>query len=316
MESFERPSQKPKEEAFPVELDDFVDRPQLYVALKRLPAAIRELHMPKVEPMDEMDGLMYLTTIIERREKANTQFKLSDESIAKEYRGREQTLQRELETTVLNDTENFIGDGQTADVKRFTYTDGDEERRLAVKYVSRPRAHTLDVDEEHDLLSEVEQLQRIEAIEKERGATRYIKVPHPYFYLRSGRVQCYGMEEVDGINLLKFRKGETDPQMLADMRESFRGIDRAALQAEITKFFEAMHTICYHGDIFIDRPGNIMASRDGTFYVIDFGEATRGSKIDEQLEDFYKEEKEKELEAAKIEIGKFLDRLYADEVVH
>ncbi len=302
----------PKPKAAPVEdmpdIEDFSHHPELYASLKRIPEELRLIHLKAIEDLSDEDALGYVQAFLERREAAKTRFHVSDGPLSAEFAGKEAEIRGQLETSVFKGTENRIGEGQTAEVKRFTYQGTGPERRMAVKYLLHPREHTLSVDKEHDLLSEVDQLEHVS-----RADTAHIRVPHPYFYLRSGRVQCYGMEEVDGVNLRAFREGVYDSTLKDELREAFRGLDRAALDAEIDTFFDAMHEICLHGDIFVDKPGNIMASRDGSFYIIDFGESTHSTTIEEQLDALYKEESEKEKEAARTEIRKFLDALYREE---
>lgn len=307
-----RPKTVSSEELPPLDIDDFADKKELYTLLKRFPKDLIEQHLEHIENLSEEEALAYVHTFAERRENAKKDFLVSDLSVRTLFEGHEREIQDALETRVFNDEDNFLGEGQTARVKRFRYRGQSKEQPMAIKYLLHPREGTLPIDQEHNLLAEVEQLHRIEGVEKAVGATRFIKVPHPYFYYKKGAVQCYGMEEVDGVNLAQFRDGKYDPALKEDLKKAFEHIDRKELEDEVRKFFDAMHSICLHGDIFIDRPGNIMVSRTGAFYVIDFGESTRASGINEQLSELYSEEQEKETLAAQTEILKFLDVLYAD----
>ncbi len=170
-----------------------------------------------------------------------------------------------------------------------------------------PTQKTLSVSGEHDLLEEVERLQRIEQAEREQvGTARFIKVPHPYFYHRSSKVQCYGMEEIDGINLQQGTEGEYDPELGKQLREVFGNISFEDIAQEVEHFFDAMHSVCLHGDV---KPANLMVSKEGIFYVIDFGQSVHANTIYDKNQAAFENLKDEEKKNAKNAIRFFLDAL-------
>jgi hypothetical protein len=176
-----KPARLAEEAPLPLELEDFLDRPQIYEALRRMPEEIRNRQMSIVDEMNDGDALTHLQTFTERREDAKRDFHINDKVIETIFKGHEKEIQTALETEVFNNAENALGAGQTAKVKSFMYEGQSGNQPMAVKYLITPGPRTLDVVEEHNLLSEVDQLERIEKAEAKAGTTELIKVPNPYF---------------------------------------------------------------------------------------------------------------------------------------
>jgi serine/threonine protein kinase len=243
-----------------------------------------------------------------------TETVISDDSIREYFNNKGEAIWKQLETTVFTDTENLIGRGQTARIKRFDLATDDLEvpSSLAIKYLVTPTEKTLSVSGEHDLIREVERIQRIEQDESAHTEPiNYMRVPHPYFYHRHGKIQCYGMEEIDGINLLQATRGENgieeyDSSYKEDFLRSLHGVNRENLMEEIDRFFDTMHKTCLHGDM---KPANMMISREGKFYVIDFGQSVLATDVDEKSTPAFENLKDEEKMQAKMAVRNFLTTL-------
>lgn len=300
-----------KPEGLIEELEDFKSSPELYRMLLRLPPELQRRHIPLIEELPDEEAMDYVSSLLERREAANREFYVSDKLMGSAFAGHESEIQTALETRVFNDAENFLGGGQTARIQRFRYRGDDVvEHPMAIKYLVTPTATTLTVDAEHDLLEEVERMERIERVEAEKGVSEpRLKVPHPYFYYKKGRTQCYGMEEVNGIDLARFREGKYPPNMRAELREAFKDMDIESIKREADAFLDAMHTICLHGDI---KPANVMVSTDGKFYLIDFGQSRLPSDIDEKSQEAFENLKDEEKRGTKFLLAEFLKEIKSE----
>jgi tRNA A-37 threonylcarbamoyl transferase component Bud32 len=293
------------------ELDDFKDSPELYRLLARIPNELRPKHIEHIENLSDEDAETYLKDILEKREAASRESEISEPLMRDYFNEHSEAVWKALETNVFSDADNLLGAGITARIKRFALKDIDENApidTLAIKYLVSPTEKTLSVTGEHDLIREVERIQKIEAAEKQDAeSTKHIRVPHPYFYYRNGKIQCYGMEEIDGVNL---EQGTSDcyhdSKVKDDIRSALAGLDREALMIEVDRFFDAMHTVCLHGDI---KPANMMVSRTGQFYVIDFGQSVLANDIDEKSQDAFENLKDDEKKSAKLAVRYFLDSL-------
>jgi serine/threonine protein kinase len=226
----------------------------------------------------------YMTIILGEREKAIVECVVSDEVLKQrwaEVPEMQEQLFRMLRE-VLTSTDNLLGAGTTAQVKRMHMEE--IEGSVAVKYLLAPKNGTLSARDEHTMLSEVETITRIEEAEHRMGVGNHIRVPHPYFSYERGKFQCYGMEEVQGVMLETLRKGENSRIEVQDtimnaLRTRYASEEaREVLWKEIDAFVTAMHEVCLHGDI---KDRNIMVDTEGRFYLIDFGQSvTMGSMVE------------------------------------
>ena len=293
-----------------ISIEDFEDSPEIYALLKKIPSELRIKHMNYIEELSDPEGVEYLQKILEDREKAISEAYVSDDSIREYFDGHSAEIWKSLETNVFTDPNNLLGHGKTARVKSFHIENAESPiPPFAIKYLVTPMNGTLDVAGEHNLIKEVERIQQIEQSESELEVPlKYLKVPHPYFYYRHGKTQLYGMEEVDGINLEKAESGQYDSELKNIFREKFGNIDQDELAEEIDRFLDAMHAICLHGDI---KPRNLMVSREGKFYVIDFGQSVLTSNINDKAMDAFENLKDDEKAHTKAILLRFVKSLTA-----
>lgn len=300
----------PPPPSFETEVEDFKDNPTLYRLLKQLPKELQRAHIARIEHLTDEQSEEYLYALHERREAALRESVVSDEELQPYFEDHKVEIWKALETRVFNGIENHLGAGTTARVKRLDLTEfGDDAptKELAVKYLVTPTEKTLSASGEHDMIVEVEQLQAIEKAEREAlGDRAHIRVPHPYFHYQKGKLQCYGMELIDGINLDQGLSGAYDPALKTQFSAYFASINRDALMREVDLFFDTMHSICIHGDI---KPRNLMISQEGQFFVIDFGQSLLQTKVDEKSAPAFEELKAEEKRNAKDVIRFFLDTL-------
>lgn len=293
------------------DIEDFADNPTLYRLLRRLPPELRSEHMRKIEHLEDEEAEGYLYALHERRDAALRESAVSDDALRPHFESNQERIWSALETEIFTREDNHVGAGTTARIKRFDlseYADGEElPDALAIKYLVSPNSKTLSASGEHDMIAEVEQMQAIERAEIEAiGKDARVRVPHPYFYYQKGKTQCYGMELIDGVNLEQGISGSLQADAKETYRKAFAGVDREALYAEIETFFDTMHAICIHGDI---KPRNLMASKDGHIYVIDFGQAVLATAVDEKSQAAFEELKEAEKRSTKDAVRFFLDGL-------
>lgn len=306
LESFSR-NPSPDEDL--ATFDDFADHEVLSTLLKRFPKELRDTHAGKIGDMSEEDAIEYLESTLGKREEAVQESVVSDQTAETYFAGHEAEIWKDLETTVFTDTENFLGKGQTARIKRYDLKDKDsgKEIPLAIKYLLTPTEKTLSVSGEHDLILEVERIRDIERAEDQvAGKVPHLRVPHPYFYHKNRKIQCYGMELVDGINLEEGIEGKYDEGLQASLREKLSGIDREALFEEVEYFFDAMHTVCLHGDM---KPANMMISKEGRFYVIDFGQSVLMNDVPDKAQEALSVLKEDDKKNARAALTQFLNAL-------
>jgi len=215
----------------------------------------------------------YLANLLEARRAGMEEYKSNDPAFREMP---EQELGAHLQA-LLESPDEFLGSGQTARVKRLHLAEG---QVMAVKYLLTPSAKTLSAEGEHDMLYEVETITRIEDEERKLNAGERIRVPHPYFFYKGDRLQCYGMQEVLGMNIAELLDANTPATVaLSERRDAIwkslreRYADPArldALYAEVRSFVKAMHEVCLHGDI---KQANLMVDEEGVIYLIDFGQS-------------------------------------------
>jgi len=310
MEGFEfvRPSHEGKEPLPEATAEDFADTPELYGMLRRLPPELQGTHAARMSDMNDEDAFSYIRDILEKRDMAVRESVVSDASVEPYFHDHQEEIWKHLETDVFTDTQNLLGYGQTARIKEFSLEGADGERiPTAIKYLVTPTEKTLSVSGEHDLILEVERVRAIELAENEHASeVPHIRVPHPFFYYKKGKTQCYGMELIDGINLEQGINGTIDEEVRAELRTALAGISRQALMDELTVFFTTMHEICIHGDM---KPANIMVNREGKFYVIDFGQSVLTNDVNDKSRDAFEVLKADDLENAQRSVKQFLDAL-------
>lgn len=304
-----RSDRERREALIPATIDDFGDMPQVQSMLHRLPPELQGVHASRIADMDEEHAFEYMMHLLEKRESAMRESVVSDAAVAPYFHEHEREIWKDLETRVLDDPENFLGSGMTAKVKKYQLVDSrtKEEIPLAIKYLVTPTEKTLSVSGEHDLIREVERVRAIEEVEHEIHADNLrIRVPHPYFYYKNEKTQCYGMECIDGVTLEQGMNGHWDKDLKEDLQKNLKDTDKSALLEEVDTFFDAVHRICLHGDI---KPGNIMISREGKFYVIDFGQSILAHEISDKDREAFEVLKQDEKDGTKSAITHFLNAL-------
>jgi serine/threonine protein kinase len=249
----------------PPEIEDFSNR-VFFPLLKRIPSEHMSKHLIYIEDnaLSDEEATEYINDIIELRTEALTETFISDESLLERIKNQQASIFKHLETDVFSNQENYLGSGMTAKVKYFEIQDLSTKEILpiAVKYLVTPTKMTLSASAEHDMLVEVERIQTIENLEADAGL-RHIKVPHPYFHHRNSEIQCYAMELIDGFDLSKEIKNMPSGEEKKILIETLATTNLEDVEKEIETFFTRMHEYCLH----------MMVGRDGTFYVIDFGQS-------------------------------------------
>ncbi|HEX8591356.1 MAG TPA: phosphotransferase [Candidatus Paceibacterota bacterium] len=290
-------------------INDYEDSSELFNLLKSIPIEMRATHLQRIEELSDDDAAAYLREFIEQREAAMREGEVSDPSIREYFEAHKEEIWRTLETDVFSDPDNLLGNGQTARVMQFVLEDREHgmEVPLGIKYLVSPGEKTLSAKGEHNLVREVERLQLIEQAEAIHAAEAvHVRVPHPYFHYRNADFQCYGMERINGINLERWTKGEGSEELRTALTKAFRDVDPQEFAHEIDLFFDAMHTVCLHGSI---KPDNLMVSREGRLYVIDFGDSRPIHDLDEQEEKNLDTLREDEKARAKVILMSFFASL-------
>lgn len=303
MKSFENIPKNPHKEEY--DLLDFRETPYHHL-LHILPRELAQTHLAIIETqnMNDADALQHLTEIVEKRKMATRETEVSDsrmELLLADLTLKEDVL-HQLETTI-SESPN-IGIGSTARIKRFDLG----ETSMAIKYLVSPTAKTLSVSAEHDMLREVERIQTIEKLELRAHVDR-IRVPHPYFHHKNEKIQCYGMELVDGVTLAEDISEEIHDELRTKLHSVLSKIPEETLYEEVDKFFLHMHEYCLHGDI---KPANIMISDTGTLYIIDFGQSVLMHDVPEKGREQVENLKENEVVETKMAIRHFLRILFQD----
>lgn len=287
------PKRETKEVALP-EIDDYADAPY-FPLLRKIPQALVAKHLRQIEKdgMDDATAESYLRAVLERRSEAMTTTVVSEPALQGIFE-RMPGLLKQIETTVFNNPEMYLGKGQTARVQRLDLVLPDTSLSLAIKYVTSPTEKTLTAAGEHDVIKEAELLTTIEIGEEQHRVNKnLIRVPHPYFHHTTDKLQCYGMEHINGKTLKQIFEGEADDAFLDILRKSpVNTLPIEELDIEITKFWNAVHDYCLHGDV---KPGNMMVDKTtGTFYIIDFGQAVPNLSVpaggEEQVENLRDDE--------------------------
>lgn len=262
--------------------------------------------------MDDQEALQYLTELVQNRTESIRHSGISDEHLRDELAGHEEKLYHSLETSVFTSLDNYLGQGMTAKVKLYQLQTHERTLPLAIKYVVTPTEKTLTAEQEHNAIKEVERLRIIEAAEiVHERRSRFIRVPHPYLHHTTEAVQLYGMEYIDGITL---EQACAEGRLHTDMREAIKTSQLATISEEelngyIRRFFETMHQYCLHGDI---KPKNIMISREGILYVIDFGQSFMVHNIPASAEENLENLKEDEIKQTQAAVRIMLRKVFEE----
>lgn len=286
-------------------IDDHVDT-TYFRLLKRLPETLAVRHIAYIERNDftEEESLEYLKGVLEKRGEALTETVISDKDFLERIHDQKEAILEHIETDIFTSTENFLGSGMTAKVKYFEISDDATHEALpvAVKYLLTPTKMTISASAEHDMLVEVGRIQTIESLEKD-AHLKFLKVPHPYFHHQNAKIQCYGMELIDGFDLSHEIKNMEDGEDKSTLVEKLSALDITEVEKEIDVFFSRMHEYCIHGDM---KPANIMVSKEGMFYIIDFGQSRLINDIPDKAQDQLYTLREDEVHFTKLSIKKII----------
>lgn len=288
--------------------EDYVDM-SYFNLLERLPRelALRHLSNISFNNFNESQATEYLEKILQERTEAMTETEISDTHTQEVISGIEKEFLHELETSIFDRTDNFLGSGMTARIKRYDVHDkeNNEVIPMAIKYLLTPTSKTLSVSAEHDMLLEVERIKQIEEIEHDIDF-EYLSVPHPHFHHKTSKIQCYGMQLIDGpdleLGMSQADEGSVSPVLL----ENLKNVDLDKLLGEVDMFFTKMHTYCLHGDM---KPKNLMVDEAGKFFIIDFGQSVLTNDIDDKSREQFENLKETEIEVTKEILKVFLKKV-------
>lgn len=303
----------PKKSSFEFKSSDYDSEPYYHI-LKRFPAELgmRLMKYAEDQAMTDDEIIHYLSEQLEGRIESTTRSEISDPYIEELAAGHEKELFQALETSVFTNPDNYLGKGMTARVKSHHVGFGEDVLPMAIKYVVTPTAKTITAEQEHNVIKEVERMRMIEEAEiKFERRSKYIRVPHPYLYHTTDAIQLYGMELIDGITL---EQANTEGMLHTEFREALKNSRLAELQPEelngyIRRFFETMHQYCLHGDL---KPKNIMISREGILYIIDFGQSVMIHNFPAGSEDRVENLKEDEIKQTQFIVQSMLRKVFAD----
>lgn len=287
--------------------------------IKKLPPELARFHIKHIddEMMTDEEAINYMSDIVSARKEAVNVSEISDNNLKKLLEGSEQELFRALETTVFNNPDNYLGEGTTARVKLYQIETNDPENSkaisMAVKYILTPNNKTLSAKQEHDVVREMDRMKKIEEEEtKFPRRSKYIRVPHPFLHHSTENIQLFAMEQVDGITL---DQASREGMLHTDMRESLRNsqlkdtpIDE--MEGYIERFFKTMHEHYIHGDI---KPKNLMISRDGVLYVIDFGQARSCNSFNDKQQNSLENLKDDEISQTKFMMRSLMNKVFGNQ---
>lgn len=277
-----------------------------YKLLTQLPneLARRAIAVIERDEMSDDEASSFLRDKITTRAEAVTETFFSDKEFEAFVAQTTDNFPHHIEVELMNDSTTVIGHGTTARVHELD-TQGNFDR-IAVKYLIKPDAGTVNANKEHNIVREVE---RVTTIENKLAATigtdSRIRVPHPYFYHHTDKMQCYGMQLIDGVNLESAINGVIPEQLYDALRiRNFDSLYVAEIHKDIEQFFEAVHSYCLHGSV---KPDNIMIDRNGNFYLVDFGNSQLLAEVKVGDEDWLEAKKKDEVTAAKLAVTQLLN---------
>jgi tRNA A-37 threonylcarbamoyl transferase component Bud32 len=278
------------------DLEDYTEE-EYYSLLCRLPRELALRHLSHIisNDLDTGSAIHYLENIIQGRHEAVTETVISDSHAKELLESQEAEFLREIETTVFTDPKNLLGSGLTARVKSFAVSNEEESIPMAVKYLVTPTSKTLSAAAEHDMIREVERIKQIEEIERD-AHFKFIGVPHPYFHHKTAKIQCYGMQLIDGPDLEIASEQITNAEMDTETLNLLSNLNLEEIFSEIDALYQKMHTYCLHGDM---KPKNLMLDTSGKFYIIDFGQSILSIDISEEAADQFDNLKEDEVNITK-----------------
>lgn len=290
------------------ELADYKDE-MFYPLLCKLPKQLALRHIQQIEDdaLSDEEATDYLLNVIKQRIEIGKETVVSDPTLESFFTSHPNFL-HDIETSIFSSKENMLGFGMTAKVKSAEVTASDgTPQKIAIKYVITPTEKTLSASGEHEVLREVELLTQLEKLENEEKVdTTIIRVPHPYFHHKTNTIQCYGMELVDGANLQEGLDDTMSPELKLQLQTVFANREKEAITNEVEKCLNAVHKHCLHGDM---KPRNLMVDKNGTFFIIDFGQAVLNINISEKQLEQIENLREEEIKATKLAITLFLNKL-------
>ena len=176
--------------------EELAGEPELFRYLQLLPTQLWEQHFHILEKIAqehrnedkeavEERRINYLLGVIEAREQALEDFEIRDPSLREIISTQEKEFGDQLRELLVSQG-HVLGTGQTARVKSMQVEGFGQP--IAVKYLLTPTAKTLSAQGEYDMVREVETISKIEHAEEQVGAGKYIRVPHPFFFYKSGKL--------------------------------------------------------------------------------------------------------------------------------
>ena len=139
--------------------------------------------------------------------------------------------------------------------------------------------------------------------------SKYIRVPHPYLHHSTEHIQLFAMEQIDGITLdQSLHEGMLHQDMIESLKSSqLKDVTQEEMDGYIERFFQTMHENYIHGDI---KPKNLMVSREGVLYVIDFGQARSCNSFNDKQQDSLENIKADEINQTKFMMRSLLNKIF------